>query len=191
MIIPYENRYTLLAIDPSTDSAGFSILEIDVVTGAINIPFATTIYKSHLLRGHKWMLDVHGEKETAIYCYGKMLTDLLETWDPISVTMEAPYYNRFPSSFKALSEVSMVFINAIMDYDINIPITRIDPATVKKGMGVSGKSGDKGLMLTALQNSKLPITYTNVDINALDDNAIDSICIGLVSARNICNKIPA
>lgn len=187
MEILYENRFRALAIDPSTSHSGFAIIDLDITNGSINIPFTTTLHRSDLIRGRRWMCETHGDKETAIYCYGKALHELLEIWEPMVVVIESPYLSRLPAAFKALSEITNTFTQTVMEWDVTIPIVQIDPATIKKGMGVSGKSGDKNDMLQALLNTTLPISYTNVDINAIDEHSVDAICGGLMIARDMWN----
>ena len=87
MKIPYENRCTILAMDPSTSGLGIAVLDVDSYNGDINIPLATTIHRNDLLRGHKWMLDVHPEVTVAVYCYGKAISELLEVWAPDLIAM--------------------------------------------------------------------------------------------------------
>jgi Holliday junction resolvasome RuvABC endonuclease subunit len=131
------------------------------------------------------MTDVYGEKEVAIYCYGNILRGLLETWEPSLVVMEAPYLSRMPAAFKALSEIVSTFTQTVMAWDQTVRVLQFDPATVKKGMGVSGKSGDKELMRTALSTSQLPIYYSGVNIHELDEHSVDAICVGLFVAKDL------
>lgn len=180
MEIGYEDRYRIIAIDPSTSQIGIAVIEVDLSNGAINIPFSYTFRRRDLIRGHKWMADVYGEREAAVYCYGNVLRNLLVVWEPSAVAIEAPYLDKFPQAFKALTEICTTFRNAVIDWDPTVPVEFTDPATVKKSIGVSGKSDDKGLMREGIIKSELPIHYSNnISISTMTEHEVDAVAVGI------------
>jgi Holliday junction resolvasome RuvABC endonuclease subunit len=180
MNIDHTNKYRVIAIDPSTNQTGITVIEVDLSNGNMVICFSKTFKRNDLLRGHQWMADVHGDRETAVYCYGEALKQLLLTWEPSAVAIEAPFLSRLPQAFKALTEIVTTFRNVILEWDSTVPVEYVDPPTVKKAMGVSGGSSDKNDMLVALKNTKLPIFYgPNVNIEEMTEHEIDATAVGV------------
>ena len=184
MNVSYENRCTVLAIDPSVNHTGFAILEYDTVSGLIHVPFAMTFHKKDMVKQYDWVSEVHGDRMATIHAFTHVLKGLLNTWDPMLVAIESPYLYKHPEAFKALSEISMSFTGAVMEWDVSVPVVRIEPGVVKKGMGVKGTSSDKLEMKDALLALPGTVHYgENINVDALDEHSIDAICIGLYAVN--------
>mgnify|MGYP000486485334 CR=1 FL=1 len=176
----YVDKYRIIAIDPSTNATGIVVLEVDLNTKKLHVAFSTTFKRRDLLRGHKWMAEVYGERETAVYCYGEMLKELLRTWEPSAVIIESPFLSRLPQAFKALTEILTTFRNIVVAWDVTVPFEVVDPPTVKKGIGVNGGSKDKVDMYNALKGTTLPITYAQgLSLEDMEDHEWDAIAIAL------------
>lgn len=181
----YNDTLRVFAIDPSSSSTGFVVLDVNLVDWSIAVVYAQTYYRTHMLKSMRWQAEVYGEMETAVIGYGRAVSELLTIWRPSTVICESPYLGRLPQAFRALTMVQTSIRDAVYRYDHTLNLDLIDPASVKKYMGVSGKSNDKSLMTTALLNTALPLTYANgVSPLELDEHCIDAICVGLFTIGN-------
>jgi len=179
--------FRILSIDPGTNKTGYAVLEYDFATHSRSILMATTLHRTTLIKAKPWIAELHGEREAAVNGYGCALGEYLVQWAPDAVISEAPFMGRFPQSFMALTELVSHFRNIVMEWDLTIPLQIVKPSAVKKVMGVSGKSGDKDLMLHALRKLNIPSV---VDIETLDDNAVDACCVGLYGIEEMLSTIP-
>lgn len=183
--IPYADKYRILAIDPSTSHTGVSLLDLDLSTGNIFIVNAATFNRKDILNSSMWMVDVFGQREAAVAGYGKIMEELLHTWQPSGIVYESAYLSRLPQAFKALTEISVALRSAVMAWDCTVPFNPIDPSTVKKFMGVKGTSSNKDDMRIALLSTQLPVQYIDVIAEQLGEHEIDATCVGLWYADQI------
>jgi Holliday junction resolvasome RuvABC endonuclease subunit len=175
----------VIAIDPGTNSCGFSILELNLVTWDITVQESITIKANYVLKSRKTLADMIGEKDAKLSGYADILKSFLERWEPDCMVIENPYMGKFAATFGALKEQLMVFRLVAWQFDKRMSVSLIEPSPVKQNMGVSGKSGDKDLMTKALK-SRSDVSYSdNVRLIDLDEHSIDSICIGLYEIDKI------
>ncbi|BDH16589.1 MAG: hypothetical protein [Bacteriophage sp.] len=168
-------KYIYLSIDPGTNSLGTTINGITtdnqwrvIHSTTTNIDLLTKIlYEDTIVKTHGMRLARMFTCEQVIY---KFACD----WNVNSVVSESPYMGRFPQAFSALVECMQSMRRGVYQYNPYTKFDVIDPSTIKKAVGVPGKSGDKNLMRLATQ--KLVGDYVNVDW--LDEHSIDSICVG-------------
>ena len=83
------------------------------------------------------------------------------------------------AAYAALVECLDAVRRAVIKYDETLSLTVIDPARVKKAIGVSGKSGDKTLVRAALSTMEAFTLMTDISLDKLDEHAIDAIAVGL------------
>lgn len=168
----------LLAIDPGTKMMGISVFELQSspcgFTGKV-VHSSTVNIELMAHHKHRYSIaDEHGERLAKIECCKEIINSFLQAWGIRFVVSETPYMGRFPQAFGALVECMLAMKQAVLYYDNTIVFDGIDPSSVKNAVGVSGKSGDKNLMLKAVQRL---VPY--VDTNCLDEHAIDSIAVGI------------
>lgn len=180
MIIPIDDGILrIISIDPGTNSAGFSVMGLNVETGEITVEFSRTFLGRDLLKTRKEFSKNHTEKDARLDGYYKRLSSLLKFNCPEAIVCETPYMGRFAATFGALKEQLMLFRLSAWDYDRSLPLNFIEPSPVKVHMGVSGKSGDKDQMHDALKK-RTDVSYgDDVVLLNLDEHEVDSICIGL------------
>lgn len=182
-IIPHTDEFIVLSIDPGTNKCGFSILSLNLTTGKRKVVASTTFYATDYLRGNKELVDMHGEKDIRNRGYIETFRKWCEAWRPEIIVIEDAFLSRFPAAFAALREQTQLFRIAAYDRDPYQSILMLEPSRVKRHMGVKG--GDKNLMLKALHRRK-DVSYSDdIDIDILDEHAIDSICIGLVAIDRV------
>ena len=174
-----SNRYRLLSIDPGTDRLGIAISDVDMVTNVHEFLLVTTI---NIPRVVDWNFDYyaveHGYAEARAYALGFAVHNFIRSWEPDEFVSEAPYMGRFPQAFASLTKAISSIREAIRAYNVYKNLTVIDPATVKKCIGVSGNSGDKLAVASAVL-SHPRANLINIDISTLDEHSFDAMAVGL------------
>lgn len=171
------NEARILCIDPGTNHTGYSVLDLNN-SGELRCIYARTLDTSPLVRIDGVTTNLHSDRFSKIRILGNELLHLLRIFRPHVVISESPYMGRFPQSFAALVEVLLMFRDVIFQFDPALPFETIDPSSVKKSMGVSGKSGDKDLMSTALQKENIQY-LSGINSKEFDEHTVDSICVGV------------
>jgi Holliday junction resolvasome RuvABC endonuclease subunit len=174
--------YRILGIDPSTTSVGIAVIDVDERIGVPHVLWTETIKRNQVLKEFPWLLDVYDERSAAIYAYKRYFYRLLDHFEPDFVTIESSYLGRNPGSYKALSEVIKTFGNTVMEWDCTIPFYSITPSEVKNTLGVSGKSGEKGEMRSALLHQVVPFTAEELNLTQISEHEIDAVAVALSTA---------
>lgn len=181
-----RSRHRVLSIDPGTNHLGYAIMDVDYANALEPIVLVEvgTLNAVALSRPYTTLLEVHGEKVTKLYALEQAIKRILETFKPDKTVSESPYMGSFPQAYAALVECLKTIRSALIDYDPCMPLHIIDPASIKAAVGVSGKSGNKGLMTDAVADlvSKNAIV-TDIDIRVLDEHSVDSIAAGYAYIR--------
>lgn len=191
MLKPSDGQtFRIVAMDPGTDTLGLSLLEIDLCYMRTQIAQVHTFRGSQLQKLFPVISEIHGDRTARLMAHEENIFQFLHYANPHSVVTEGPYMGRFPAAFAALTECVSAIRRAVIRYDQFMPLHVIDPSTIKKNMGVKGTSGDKLAMTKALiaklnEPASDLINPSNIDIAALDDHSVDSICVGYLHARNI------
>lgn len=165
-----------LSIDPGTNSLGITINAVDFATKEKKIVHSTTAHidkLAQMLYGDSLILT-HGLRFAKMQACKDVIFKMACEWEIQAVVSESPYMGRFPQAFSALVECIQAMQNAILEYNPLLPFNLIDPATVKKAMGVKGNNGDKN----AMRNAVATIMPAEFDINMFDEHAIDSMGVG-------------
>lgn len=191
---------SVIGLDPGSDTLGVGILTFNVQTLEIVSTQAITLNGTRNGRG-SFTTEVHGDRQGRIESHKRELTRMFCHVKPIAVASESPFMSRRrPMAFGALTEVVCAIREALMAYDLWKPLEMIDPPTVKRAVGVSGKTGGpegKKLMAQALCNPAMAqaLHYDgDVPMNQLDEHSIDALavayCYYLQLLEKLCLKAP-
>jgi len=172
-------KFRVISIDPGSNNTGFSVIDFDPSTGWKDIIFSETINQKDSTANQKALIEIYGERPIRIKQVTKFLGELIDTYEPDVVVSEAPFMGRFPAAFRALAELVFAFKALVIERYSPLEFVDVDPPSVKKAMGVNGKSSDKDDMTNALI-SRDDLSYAeDINVTALDEHAVDSICVGL------------
>lgn len=177
-----QSIFRILSIDPGSETIGYSVMDIDNHSKKILHITAWTITGSKLVTLSELAAINHGARFARIRAHSQMLIKILAQYEPSYVAIETPYYNpRRPGAFEVLVEVLAMIRNTIFDWNPWITIELTDPATIKKKIGVSGKSGDKQAVRNALSDI---LTVGSFITPELDEHAVDAIAVGFCFYQN-------
>lgn len=167
----------ILSIDPGTNTLGVAILRIQGPNTALEYAFTLPVGK--LFTRYPLIIQNHGDKVAKLYTVQQDLLKVMEAWKPTYVVSEAPYMRSFPAAYAALVECLDAVRRAVIKYDETLSLNVIDPARVKKAIGVAGNSGDKTLVRAALTTKEAFTLMTDMSLDKLDEHAVDAIAVGL------------
>lgn len=184
---------SIVGIDPGSDTLGVGILYVDLRTWQIVSSEAFTLNGTRNGRG-SFVTEVHGDRHGRIDSHREELTRVFRLVNPFSLACEAPFISRRrPQAFGALTEVVCAVRAAAMAYDAWRPLEMIDPPTVKRAVGVSGKTGGpegKKLMLQAVLAMQQVFCYNGpVEMQKLDEHSIDALAVAYCHYIQLLEKL--
>lgn len=170
-------NHRIVATDPGTSTLGVAVLSI--TDSGLMVEHATTLVLGKLARNYPLIVEKHSERIAKLYATTDAVLKLLLAWQPTYVASEGPYMGSFPTAYAALVESVDAIRRAVIRYDPYLDFSVTDPASVKKAIGVSGKSGDKELVRAAVSKHATLTLHPEVNLSELDEHAIDAIAVGL------------
>lgn len=180
------DSYRLLSIDPGTYSLGITISDIDCSTGLMSVLDVHTADIDRIVRINFPVIEqYHGSSIARLRAVEYCIFNILRSWDVNLVASESPYMGRFPAAYAALVSCLGSIQKGCLAYNPALRLQTIDPATVKKLIGVKGNSGDKSLMKEAVLNSATIDLSTILDAQDLDEHSIDSIGVGAAYLKQL------
>jgi hypothetical protein len=153
-----------------------SVSYIEKETFKLIVLHAETLMVNRRLDENSFEYLTHGERWVRLKILNDYVIQCCKVWDPVACVVELPYLGRIASAFGSLKEVVLTLRNAYTQWNPNKSPFFYNPSVIKKNAGVPGTSGDKNLMLEALK-SNVEICTKNIDLNLLDEHAIDAILI--------------
>lgn len=174
--------YTICGIDPGTNNLGISIIKINTHNLDI-ISIKTTNIKPNLDK------NIPYERIDKILSQKTQLLYFIQCNYPNIVCSESPYYNHLsPGAYAPLVEMLYNIRYSVLEYNRDIKFITYDPSTIKISIG-SSFGGNKDEVKTNILNIKEIVNNCIIDINKLDNNAIDSIAVAythLLKLRKHC-----
>lgn len=177
MIDTYDQHFKIVGIDPGTTTLGVALLAFDFDTKKLSLIEARTFSSDNTIQRYPHLREVYGDRYAKIHSHRTNLLNYFNDNSPHALASEAPFFGRLPQPYAALTECVYALRLAAMDYDIYRPLHVYDPATVKKNVGVSGKSGDKEAMRTAIKKTGILNEEQLENIAQYDEHAIDAIAV--------------
>jgi Holliday junction resolvasome RuvABC endonuclease subunit len=179
LIVPEEKFiYRLMSIDPGLNNTGVAIYEINSKLGTINSINVITIITDKVDNKSGLYSDNYSERDIKLYKLKDNIKSLLSYYNPYIVICESPFYSSFrPSAYAALLEVISIIKSSIIEYNINIQFTTIEPLLVKKIVG-SGATKGKLDIKSCIENNYLIMSKLIKNINLMNEHEIDALAIG-------------
>lgn len=170
--------FRLVAIDPGTNALGVAVLDFEASTGIITVQHAATMRIDKFSQRFPEIMERYGERVAKLYAVRKALGKFYLAWLPTAVVSEGPYMGQFAAAYAALVECISAIRTSVYEYDKTMMFPTIDPATVKKSVGVSGKSGDKAAVAIAIGKLTDLVFSPDVDRSVLDEHSCDAVAVG-------------
>lgn len=186
-----DDVISICAIDPGTNTMGYSILLVNLSDFTIEVDHSVTFVASKAIRSY-------GEvtREKRLKWLEDKLVEEFNNDEPDYIIMESAFANRRRiTAFEALIECRVIITNAVERFDSSREILLIDPISVKYGIGAmvrgtkrpkkKGKKVDtKDLVRKVIKEDK-DLKWNNINIDDLDQHEVDSIGVGIYLANSI------
>jgi Holliday junction resolvasome RuvABC endonuclease subunit len=179
MLVMPESKepFRIAGFDPGAN-LGLSLIENHLDGSKPIVKIAETAKLNPAEFCYKDMAELHGNRVARLMILYDRVTEFLRTHKPHGVIIEGNYLGRFANAFSSLVECVFVIRNAVYAYDPFLPLQMVDPTTVKTNIGMKKIRGtDKEDVRKALASVK-DLEWDGVDINDLDEHAVDSVAIG-------------
>lgn len=185
-----RSPYRIVGIDPGTDTLGVSVIDVDLDTLQISVMDSMTLHGSRMISGIQRIADTYGSRFARLMALEEALIEYFFLHKPHAIISESPYFNaRRPQAYGALVEAMGMLKRAVFAYNPTIPLFKVDPASNKANLRVSGKSGDKELMKSAVVNLAEIRNPTKIVLQLLDEHSIDSLSVAYYHACTVLNQI--
>jgi Holliday junction resolvasome RuvABC endonuclease subunit len=185
-----------MGIDPGTTTLGISHVTLDtsLKTPRFTIQAAQTLKAKNQHKDYLGLAFHHGELYARLQQLKDQLVPHLVEINPHIVVCESPFMGKFAQSFAALVECLMVVRQAVVAYDLHLPIVLVDPTTAKKSVGVKiQRKMHKDHVTQALRKRK-DLTW-KVALNDLDEHSVDATAVALhyllaIHKETPCRSLP-
>jgi Holliday junction resolvasome RuvABC endonuclease subunit len=181
----YSDTFTIIALDPASDSLGCAIITVDIVSLEIVSTEATTFRGSKLARNYEWVVELFGERVGRITAHEKNLLRIFKDTNPFDIVSEAPFMGRFPAAYGALVEVICAIRRAVVAYDPWKKLNMIDPPTVKLAVGAEVRGGKDSVRNAILRMADQLKFKGDVPLDKLDEHSIDAIAVGFCRLQQL------
>lgn len=180
--------FRILSIDPGSNSMGIAVIDVSPVDFKPTVVHAATVNVHALLSHYETTAQMHGDRIARLIAVEKTMYKLLSVWEPEMVVSESPYMGRFPQAYAVLVDCLSAIRRALNDYDPTQMLHTIDPASIKKAVGVSGKSGDKEAMKRAVRALSDLSVDTCLHMSEIDEHSNDAIAAGYAQYKQIFTR---
>lgn len=180
-----NNTYRILGIDPGTNTLGAAIVDVDLLSAKVRVSMARTFVGTAMSSEYSTHSDVHGDRASRLHAHEENLTSVMYDWRPHRVICESAFMGKFAQSYMALVECIGAIQRAVYRYNPFLPLEVIDPTSVKKMAGMTGRLRGKEPVREAL--AELPyLEYgQGVRLALLDEHSVDAIAIAHTVALSV------
>lgn len=180
--------FKILTLDPGSSHLGVGII-LDMLDGSpLVVDDSFTVHLKDTNPLYAEFGDLHGNRVVRLMQLGDAVLDLLRTHRPHAIIVESNYLGRFATAFAALVECVAMVRSAVYTYDPFMPLYTVDPSTAKINIGIERVKGtDKEDVRNAIRKRKNIVW--NVNLEELDEHAIDACAIGVFCAEHITPRV--
>ncbi|CAD5236141.1 hypothetical protein PP187_gp152 [Klebsiella phage vB_KvM-Eowyn] len=185
----WASTYRIAAIDPGSDTLGFTIIDIDLRTGKIIVVYSDTYEASRQLRYlNPQYVESVGNMRARFECHERTLVNLFNQFKPHSVIAESAFLKkRFPHSFESLTIGLEMIRRALYQYNPTLKLKTVEPTAAKKVVILKGDPfNDKASVRRGVL--AYPELHWEIDSSQLDEHAFDSVAIGIYEALSVIGE---
>lgn len=177
MEIEHRDCVRVMGIDPGSRTLGISIVDCFLYEQQLVLTEAWTLNTEQAIRRNRFHAARVGEHQVRMEAIRDDVLLGMQNYYPDVVIMETPYLGRLPQSFFVLTQVMTAIEQAVAAYSTAMFLEKVDPATVKKAIGVPGNSSDKELMRKAVNALPYLENLSGRTMESLSEHAIDSTAV--------------
>lgn len=168
--------FSIIGIDPGSETMGISEIRVDIQTLKIIQTKAWTVTGSKMTTDDCWLAVLHSHRLVRIRALKQNLISVFNIVKPTIVACESPFYNsKRPNAFGVLVETLGAIRDAVIEYDIWLPLYLIDPSTIKKSVDAPGNADKNKMKENVCKMSEVLKYCGDVSLQDLDEHSIDAI----------------
>ncbi len=166
---------TIIGIDPGTNMLGFSVLRFNLRTYELLSVEGQSFKSEAMIESDDFISITHNERIAKIYAQKNNLVQLLRFYNPMAVTCEHPFINRFrPNAYGPLVEILFAIRTACIEFNPLVKFITYEPSVIKKAVGATAFANKDLVKAAILANKELsPNEFTHLGF--LDEHALDAI----------------
>ena len=173
---PGHDWFRILAIDPGTTTFGVAVLDWQHGTELARVRWAFTLKETNSAQTDSFE-EMCGKRDVRIEGLSKDLATILDHSWPNFVITETSFSQRGKANaYESGIEVNSMMRKTLWNFSPAMPLHGINPRSVKNYVGVSHVKTDKDDVKKAVIG--LYKNNTDVDLESLDEHAIDAIAVG-------------
>lgn len=187
-----DGRFSIMGIDPGTDTLGVSLVEIDIKAETVHLVHAETFHGRKGVSLYKDYSNEFGDRRAKFRYNKEKLVSFLNWAQPNIIISESPYMGRFANAFEALVQCLEMLRATVHNYDPSLQLQTIDPSSVKKAVGAPGKTkkgGQKDLVKQGVMGLTKLINETKWPLDCYDEHTIDAIAVACYQVNQLYKDI--
>lgn len=180
--------YRIMSIDQGTDLLGLAIFDVNLKEFTVSLVYVNTFNGTKNARAFPDIAEEFGDRYCRLQTLQDDISRLLYSARPNCVISEAPYLGKFAAAFSAGIECLCMIREVVANYDPSYCLELIDPTSVKKSIGLTGrikKGGEKNVVRDRVLELDKLINCTGKDLSLLDPDSIDAIAVGCYKIKTI------
>jgi Holliday junction resolvasome RuvABC endonuclease subunit len=164
----------LMGMDPGTNTFGLAWITVDVVTLEIASTQTLTLVADKM-RPDPWYAQINCDRHARLQVLSRNISDVLKYVQPSCVVTESPFFNaKRPNAYQALVETIEMIRQTVYCYDWHMPLSYIDPPSVKRAVGAAGNAKKEEVQARVLRIAELNY-QGSVPLEEVDEHSIDAI----------------
>jgi Holliday junction resolvasome RuvABC endonuclease subunit len=167
---------TLIGHDPGSDTFGVGIMQINILSLAIERSEAFTLKGKKLGRG-SWETELQGDMIGRIWGIEQELYEIYCRYEPWLIGSEVPFIGRFPQAGIVLTRVMSSIHHAIRRYDPWKALHKYEPGVVKNAVGADGRVKKDPVREGVLRLAPVLHYSGDTPLEELDEHSIDSLAV--------------
>lgn len=179
------STYRILGIDPGTNTLGTAILDVNICHRIITVADARTYVGTSMASEYAYYSEVHGSRAARLKAHEENLFNLMYETKPHWVICESSYMGKFAQAYMALTECICAIQRSLYRYNPTLPLQMVDPTTVKKSTGMTGRLRGKDPVKEALADLSYLRYAPGIRLELMDEHSVDAVAVAHVRACEV------
>lgn len=186
-----RDHIRLIGIDPGSHTLGVAYVHYNLATKQLYVKNAVTVTADKIVSlMSSDVVLVHGERRSRLIALQSFLLSYFDYTEPDVITSESPFLGMRVTAFETLTECCCAIREAVYQYKANKPLVMVSPTEAKKAVGVKGKGTTKDDVRNGVLAIPNIVFDATVDVNLLDEHAIDAIAVAYSKCKEWYSQLP-
>ncbi len=178
-----NSNIRILSFDPGITNCGWAVVDYDVSTGKIDVPYHGTLKNNLVFKKHKELKGKFNKSFITLNAYYHEFVEMMQTYQPHDVAIEFAFMHKFPTAYLSLGLVIHEIRRAsftVFCRDVHL----ISPMQAKKEVtGVGG--AEKNDMRSNLFSMTDVLVHGENPKEEMTEHAVDAAGIGVTFLKQV------